>query len=46
MSDVQPSAGGEAPPSAPPAPQPTAMPEPAAPAEPGKRRFGWWSKRG
>jgi ribonuclease E len=47
MSDVQPSPGREAPPPAPPAPQPVAMPEPAAPAaEEGKRRFGWWSKRG
>jgi hypothetical protein len=43
MSDVQPAPAKEAPP---PAPQEAAMPEPAAPADEGKRRFGWWSKRG
>jgi hypothetical protein len=53
MSDFQPSPVQEAPPPVVAAPEPAPTPEPTpeppaaeAPAEPTKRRFGWWSKRG
>jgi ribonuclease E len=53
MSDFQPSPAQEAPPPVVAAPAPAPTPEPTpeppaaeAPAEPTKRRFGWWSKRG